>query len=574
MTEERVTYFMICPYCHTENRDDREACYHCSRDLTMLRVIVNKAKLHYNQALEYAERDRTDDAINELQNTLDLDGTMVNAHVVLGTLYAKKEEFDKAREEWNAALASDHRFLKAHDYLNKAEKAEIVFPVIRRLKNLNIGLAVLAGLFCICWILTWVSMRPGAQDAQTRQLVKAIALLDVNKPDAFKEIEAVGSLKDGSKDVREASARLSQIKNERTRMTLVQAREALAEGAPVLALKLVRPMDAGGDKSLGNDINQIRAQAERQVLAKLDDAAKAAAAGQLDSEKLRQMADQAGQAFEKNSPNRKRVDAIVANAEKVRSQRVLAEARDLAAGDSPIRAIVTPLLRLRDQNQKLAPQINEILNNRLGLEVERAAGEIKAMIEKGQLSDARGRIVELDTLYSDAGVKDADPRLAPLAARIAAAERRKSYNAAIERYNKKDWEAFLSMSQDPGALATDPVELATLEKMRGEAMRQFAAAMYEWMNGQDYKFETGVVDAQTAGRVVENWERVYENLPKSLSYGRAPVMFYAASSYFKLGQADKAKELIEQVRKEHPRSFIQREVKSFVKQYGEQLGIE
>ena len=34
---------MLCPYCQTENRDDREACYYCKKDLSMLRLIVNKA---------------------------------------------------------------------------------------------------------------------------------------------------------------------------------------------------------------------------------------------------------------------------------------------------------------------------------------------------------------------------------------------------------------------------------------------------------------------------------------------------------------------------------------------------
>ena len=94
---------MICPFCQTENRDDRGECYYCEKDLGMLRLIVNKAKHHYNQGLEYAERGHIDDAIAEIQNALDLDGSLVEARLVLGSLHAKKEMYDKARACWSGS---------------------------------------------------------------------------------------------------------------------------------------------------------------------------------------------------------------------------------------------------------------------------------------------------------------------------------------------------------------------------------------------------------------------------------------------------------------------------------------
>ena len=113
---------MRCPYCQTENRDDREKCYHCEKDVSMLRVIVNKARHHYNVALEHAERGRIHEAVNEMRNCIDLDHQFAPAHVVLGTLYAKRGEFDKARECWNTALALNPDMAKSRDYLQRAEE--------------------------------------------------------------------------------------------------------------------------------------------------------------------------------------------------------------------------------------------------------------------------------------------------------------------------------------------------------------------------------------------------------------------------------------------------------------------
>lgn len=562
---------MICPYCHTDNRDDRELCYHCNRDLTMLRVIVNKAKHHYNQALEYAERDRTDDAIHELRNTLDLDGSMIDAHVVLGTLHAKKEEFARARDEWNAALALDHRLQKAHDYLNKAERAEVVFPIVRRLKTMNTWLILLLAMGAAMWAATsFYRTRPVELADQLSGMLDKIAKADLSGGDSLQELRKADN--DAALPLvgREAAANVARAIEQQRRAKLTEARAALAEGAPLLALRMVSRIDGAGDKSLSVDIGQIRAQAEQQLLARVDEAARSAAAGTIEMDKLRQSADEAMQALDKNAPARKRIEAGIARAEVSRAQYILEQTRGIAAGDR-VQSIVPKMLMLRDKNPKLAARIDEILRGRLDAEVGHAVNAIQKKVDKGLLGDARAQIGEFMTLYAGAGFKDADPRLAALAAQISAAERRKAYAAAVAAYNEKKYEPFLAMSQDPDALTTDTVARATLVQMRAEALRRFAGQMYDWMNAMDNRFETGTIDAQTAARVVENWRRVHDNGPK---YSRAPVMFYAAVSYFKLGQTDRAKELIERVRKEYPKSFIQREVRGFVKKFGKQIGIE
>lgn len=159
---------MLCPFCQTENREDREKCYACDRDLSMLRLIVNKARHHYNVALEHAERGRITEAIDELHNALDLDRRLVSAHVVLGTLHAKRGEHDKAREAWDEALALQPELQKAHNYLGRVEQLQAAYPAFKRLRLISFVLLAFAlGLLSLL-LHSWHD-KPSArilQDAQ------------------------------------------------------------------------------------------------------------------------------------------------------------------------------------------------------------------------------------------------------------------------------------------------------------------------------------------------------------------------------------------------------------------------
>ncbi|MBN1516944.1 tetratricopeptide repeat protein [Candidatus Sumerlaeota bacterium] len=139
---------MKCPYCSAENLENRDSCYHCGKDLAMLRVIVNRARHHYNLALEHAERQRYHEAITELNSALELDRNFINSHVVLGTIYAKMDEHDKARECWKNALALDPSIHKAHTYLEKLDLVVEVRPWVQRLR----GMVAIAALIVIAMI--------------------------------------------------------------------------------------------------------------------------------------------------------------------------------------------------------------------------------------------------------------------------------------------------------------------------------------------------------------------------------------------------------------------------------------
>jgi len=157
---------MICPYCNTENRDDQDVCYHCNRDLSMLRLIVNKAKHHYIIALEHAERGRYQEAITELQHALDLDRHNVNAHVVLGTVYARMGNLEKANEQWKEALKLNPMLYKAYEYLQRSEEAKHTRP---RLNSLLYLAVILAVSLCFNLALIFYSVLPKSEETLLRE---------------------------------------------------------------------------------------------------------------------------------------------------------------------------------------------------------------------------------------------------------------------------------------------------------------------------------------------------------------------------------------------------------------------
>ncbi len=243
---------MICPFCNTENRDDLDQCYHCNKDLSMLRLIINKAKHHYNVALEHAERGRYYEAIVELQNVLELDSKNVNAYVVLGTIYAKQNQFDKATEYWEKALNVDNRFLKAHDYILKSEKVKESLPFIRWFKIL---LGTLLASFVIIIFLIAILNKPDKRIIHLNEAFNNYSSNDLIK--AKKTLDKVISTK---KDV---SINISRnllekaIKNE-IELTKTKVQLAIKDNLPYEAVKLLNGLkNKNPDESVISWINAM-----------------------------------------------------------------------------------------------------------------------------------------------------------------------------------------------------------------------------------------------------------------------------------------------------------------------------
>lgn len=137
---------MRCPHCGTENRDDRAICYHCSKDLMMIRLIVNKAKQHFNNAVELAERQHYGEALGELNDALELNSRFVEALVLRGTILARLERFEEAKESWGRALGLNPQAARAHRYLGQIGEAKASVPLLRRARTVVYGAVGVIGI--------------------------------------------------------------------------------------------------------------------------------------------------------------------------------------------------------------------------------------------------------------------------------------------------------------------------------------------------------------------------------------------------------------------------------------------
>lgn len=130
---------MRCPHCQTENREDRVACYHCGRDLTMVRLLVTRARMHFNTAVEQAREMRYFEALGELNSALELNSRFVEAHVLKGSILARIDRVEEAREALEEALKISPQTARAHRYLLELGDVEKLTPLRRRLRLVYTG---------------------------------------------------------------------------------------------------------------------------------------------------------------------------------------------------------------------------------------------------------------------------------------------------------------------------------------------------------------------------------------------------------------------------------------------------
>ncbi len=78
---------------------------------------MDKAKRHYEQALEYREQDLPDQAIKELEQAIKINPDYAEAHYQLGVLYYEKEDFTTAMRELQRAVSISPDHADAHYWL-------------------------------------------------------------------------------------------------------------------------------------------------------------------------------------------------------------------------------------------------------------------------------------------------------------------------------------------------------------------------------------------------------------------------------------------------------------------------
>jgi hypothetical protein len=558
---------MICPFCQTDNRDDREECYHCKKDISMLRLIVNKAKHHYNQALEYAERGRVDDAIGELKNALDLDGSLVAAHVVLGSLYARKEMLEEARRCWDAALGTNHNFLKAHDYLHKAQGAEYVFPAVRRLRTLAATLA--AVLVAAVALALWLA-RP---DRGLHAVHGAIGELAGQKAPAGQIAEKLNALANdpgaSAVSVEMAQGVLEQLERG-WREDLELAVAALAQEQPYTAIHILDLLEARQPaRTIRLAAAKTRAEALGKLRGRVMDLADRYYAGTAPYEELEREASNYLKVAAPGEDHDK-IAELATQARADHGQRLLAEAA-AATADAPLDEAIAKTLAWRERNPDLGAQLDALLDRRLALEADKIKTQTEKLIAKDDADQARQQIELIGMMYQKARRPEPAELLGALRAQADARRQRGELAKVRAAFEKEEWETFIALTADLDALTRDEVERAKLADWRAQALRGRAAAQWNWFDARDAQFEEGTISAEDAARALSVYQETIEHLPGRLRYARGPLLFYAASASFRLGQMDQARALLTRVRAEHPKSYIVKSANAFEKKHAAKL---
>lgn len=553
---------MICPYCQTENRDDRENCYYCTKDLSMLRLIVNKAKHHYNQGLEFAERGHLDDAIVELKNALDLDGSMDAAHIVLGTLYAKKEMFTEARESWQKALTLNHHYEKAHEYLTKAEKAEYVFPAMKRLKwvaGVLGGLLLAALVATICLTVNVLSPDPNLEGVR-----KATALLKSDKPETLPAVEDQLSDIDEGKNVSPLAKDLagnlrSHLKHqEARRQREIQERLSLAANvididSPYAGHQI---LDSLKDKKLEGAAEQsmrrLHERANQRIFLNVQEAHAQFLAGTIPFEMFREQTTRF-LAFNKAGTAHPEVAQWLKSAEKINHERMMAEATAMVA-QSPISEAARQLVDWQARHPELAKPLRALMDQRLENEAAKIQNAVAASIEQKQFDVARQQLKDLPLLYQGTQQHAPENLVRQLGETIEAAQHKAALEEVEQAYQAKDYKKFFELTGNLDKLATGSTERAKLTQMLAEARKTSAAQTWDWLSKRGAAFESGKISPEDAAYAAENFQAALQNLPEELSTNRAAILFAAAAAKYKLGFTDEALGLAKQVREQYPKS--------------------
>jgi hypothetical protein len=550
----------------------------------MLRLIVNKAKHHFNQALELAERGHDEQAIVELRNALDLDASLVDARVVLGTLFAKQENFDEARRYWAEALALDHRFEKAHDYLAKAQVLDTVLPAMKKQQRTTYVLAggfaimllITVGLVVFNFIVGWglapvrgPGRGPGRDRDQARPFVANVGSVPDNQAASAPPTVASQS------EARLLQGHIEELESER----LDLAGAALANDDPALALEMTARVKTNPEvmEKLGVRVDRVQGQALDRLVAKANAAADLFFAGKLDQAAFADKAD-AWIKLAGDAPQAKALAQARDKVDRAATERLLADANAKIA-HAPLAEATRVVIDLHQQRPGLAKQLDAALDLRLNAEEALLTGQVKQMTDKGQFAQARERVAEMGLAYrlanraANAGRVEA-LRLGALRRDIDRQEALRKLADAEAALDAKQWQACLDLAAAVDAKALDAPDQDRLTRRRAEAERALADADWQWFQGLDPQFADGRVSVEDARRATAIYRRTIANLPPATQYARGAILFYAASAYWTLGQMDQAAARVKELEAMgRLPGYVKASLKQFLAAHGKDLGL-
>lgn len=134
-----------CPICQTQNPINVENCTQCGQDLTLLNITKNRAFSHFNKGVEFAERQRYEEAKKELLVAVELDSSEPSFFLVLGSVCARLEELEDAKKYWEKGLETDPKYKNLHENLAKYDH----FPFLSKIRRYSriLGIVAFASLF-------------------------------------------------------------------------------------------------------------------------------------------------------------------------------------------------------------------------------------------------------------------------------------------------------------------------------------------------------------------------------------------------------------------------------------------
>jgi len=551
---------MECPYCNTENRIDRETCYHCGKDISMLRLISNKARHHYNLALEHAERHRYYEAIAELQNALDLDSNLVEAHVVLGTVYARLNRPDEAREQWERALGINKPFEKAHTYLQQMRRLRPYRGMLRRLRLILAGFVVAIGLVLILLLnLLWPNVPARRLDRAWRAYKndnlavakKALDELSRPLPDTALELSAESLALALERDFQEAMAGIERLRRQDHPYQAMESAQAyLRRRPPEYAAEAVEQA-----------IREIRSDLVEDLRGRMVNVGESTARLDQTKNALRRFLERFPDAPERDDLAREfsMAEAHFAAQRLEDIRQAYSRSRDYLSASASLRALLREIEEGRlptpsgGSHSALRSEVEAELQRITAEEFARLMEQARQAMDTADLRSASAALERASHLPIQDEMKQA--RLASLRQELQGKQKTWLVDTMKSTVARRDWDAALAAADQVTSLALDQEARKTLEQLVDRARRARAVDTYHWLMRHARKIEELQLTEAEARDVVDRSQTVLRDLPMDL-YPAAldDVLYFLASGQRALGRNAEARHTLDRLRNECPHS--------------------
>lgn len=526
----------------------------------MLRLIANKAWHHYNLALEHAERHRYHEAIGELQNALDLDSSMVDAHVIMGTVYARLNQPDEARAQWEKALEISKPHQRAHIYLQKLRQLRPYRGVLRRLHVILAGFGLATALCLILLVhLFWPNVPAKRLDRawkayKAENLAAARETLDeLSRPvaDTALELSAQSLAIALERDFQDAMAGIERLRRQDHPYQAIEEAQAFLDR---------RPPPYARD-AVEQAVHEIRSELVESIRRRVTEVG--------DSSPRLDQAENALARFAAafpDSPEREGLEREYVRAEERYAAQTLGRIRQAYAGSRDYSAALIALRSLRDElaaghsraategrASALRDEIDAELARITDVEFASLLDRVRESMQAGELRPAAEDLDRAQRLPVADEMKQA--QLASLRADLGRRQRETLLASIQTGVARHDWDAALAAADHLTSAPLDRDTRDEVDRMAANARRARAVATYYWLMRRADKIESARIDAEEARDVAVRAGIVLDSLPMEL-YPAAldDTLFFLASAQRVLGEEAEFRQTLERLRRECPKS--------------------